>query len=205
MFISTIFSFIAILSLISKINIYNFLPLFTTSKNNFLKVILYSYTLSSAPLIPVLILNNYKDRSLKTILLGYLIGTVLIITYLFFILAVYGVDLASLAYYPGYFLLKNIKIFNFIERVENILIAIYINNAFINFATISHYYKSTFNKKIFIGLSLLIPIISIYCFKNYDIRFIYNYIPYLLGLLIIIIIVLSILSIIKKTIRKKTL
>lgn len=208
------FSITTFICLADQINVENILPIFTTNKINFIKVIIYAYSFVTSPVILLLSIPKKElkeeKKYTKTILIGYITSITIMILYLFYIISIYGVDLAEIAIYPGYYLYKNIKIFNFIERIENILIGGYINCNFINFVLISHIIKNItkeitkkHNSIITLIITITIPIISIYTFKKDYIYTIYKYYPYMLFIALILTSLISIILILKKTKQKK--
>ena len=114
-----IFSFKVISSLIIT-DYNNFLPLFYGHKMGILKASLVYALLSASP--SLLLINVDKVKlTYKESILGYLIGSITIILSLISINGVLGPTLANILRFPEYMTLKKLRIYNFIENIENIL------------------------------------------------------------------------------------
>lgn len=194
--------------LIPNIEIENLKPLFTISKTNFIKNAL-SYTAYSAiPYIFILGINNTiidKENYSKKIIISYILSGILVIGIIFLILATFGVNLSTMFTYPEYTLFKSIRNFKFIERIENILSITIFIAYFGNFAYLSYFIKEGIlsfipikqqKKKNILtyALCILIPITSIYIFKNYNLVNLYKMAPLLIGTTIIPITIIFIRS-----------
>lgn len=212
-FILTIIIILSYLFLIPKIDIENFFPIIETTKTNILKASIYYSLLSTAPMMLILIIDNNdivdKNNYNKNIIKSYLSGSLITIGFIIFIIGVFGIDIAHLTAYPEYTVFKKIKLFNFIERVENIISVIIFISFFGGFSyliySIKKWFKITFNIKkktttniIIIIVALIIPILSIYFFKNTHNHDIYMNFPIILEILFIIFTIILILTTIKK-------
>ena len=164
------------------------------------------------PLIYLLDLKHItknKQNFEKKIIKGYIISFLIIIIFTFFILAVYGIELSTILTYPVYALFKKIQIFGFIERIENfaavqIIIVFYIQATYLIYyikenILYKNKYSNQTNKIITYLISLIIPMTSIYTFKNYNLTNIIDKSPYIIGSITITIIGLSIKKAFRKT------
>jgi spore germination protein KB len=120
--ITTLFFFIGSLLLILKMNIDNIKPILADGfipiiKSSYLATCITTSCLAGLLLIPpknVIDKENYK----KAYVIGYLIGSLQLFTSLFFIIAVFGLDLAAHFDSPAYELLRVIGIEGIIDRVD---------------------------------------------------------------------------------------
>ncbi len=210
----SLFCLFSYFSLIPDLDFNNLLPIFNIPKSKFLEVMLYAFSFASSPVFLLLVFSkdrvNPKVNYTKTIIWGYIVSIIFMLIYSFYVIGVYGVELSNLATYPGYYLYKKIKVFNFIERVENILISTFINCYFICFSVIVFNIKDFFMfrmKKYYsivtYVISIFIPIISIYLFKKYYIYKLFDYYPYILFFSILLIVLCGIFLFIEKKIIKK--
>ena len=166
-----------------------------------------------SPVIYILGLKNItKDKKnfSRKIIIGYSISSFLIFVLLFFIISVYGIDLGSLLTYPVYGLFKKVQIFGFIERIENFAAIFLITAYFSQFAylvyavknNISDMFKIKSEKKKRVMtyiIAIIIPLISIYLFKTYELTLFVKYVPYILSCFFIILIIVFIRSLFIKT------
>lgn len=124
--------------------------------------------------------NKYSKYLFYSILL-FIIFTVLILSTT---IAVSGIDLASIHEYPEYIVLKNINIFNFINRIENIIFIQWIFAIFFTISFVVHYISNTIKYQ---NKSKALPIIitatllttSLILFKDITIYdyYVYNIFP----------------------------
>lgn len=196
------------LLLIPTVEIENIYPLINVGKQEFIKSALIFPFFSTIPLIGILFIKrddvvNNKNFN-KNIILGYIFGGILVITFLFFIISLFGIDLATLFTYPEYNVFKKIKAFDFLERIENIVALIVFIVSFgalsVLFLFIKDYIKTTFKIKkdkitniIILFLCIFIPLITIYIFRNYLVYFLYTKYPTISFFILIIIIINAIL------------
>ncbi len=144
-----IFSFKVISSLIIT-DYNNFLPILYGHKLGILKASIVYALLSS---VPSLLLVNVKQDNLKykDAILGYLIGSLTIILTLISINGVLGPTLANILRFPEYMTLKKLRIYNFIENIENILMFTWLFDliilAFMSAYNIKKIIKSCFSQK----------------------------------------------------------
>ena len=195
-----IFSFKVISSLIIT-DYNNFLPFFYGHKMGILKAIFVYALLSASP--SLLLINVDKvNLSYKESILGYLIGSITIILSLISINGVLGPTLANILRFPEYMTLKKLRIYNFVENIENILTFTWLfdliilgfmsayNIKKIIKETISH--NNKVNSLIYFIWLVIVMFIGVGVFnKHYNIALgLYNFEP-LLILLFVITILLS--------------
>lgn len=211
LYLSSILFFSICILLLKDINLNNYLPLLTTNTNNIIiSSIVYSVYFSIPNIfIYTIKKDNITDKNkLDKMFYKFNIYSFLI-TFLSIAitLGVYGINLSKLFSYPLYSVLKKIKIFSFLDSIENFSVILWIFYTTISASVIL---LSIFNntKEIFknnnysnIIITSIIFIIAIILHKNNSILETYNYtyIPFIILLLLFIIIFISlIISKIKK-------
>ena len=165
-------------------------------------------------IIPVFLLlvipkNNLVDKEKfnKYLLFAYVFSIFLMFLVIILTLGDLGIHLASIYQYPEYITLKNIKIFGFLDRIENFITLQWLFGLFTNI-TIAVYFLSNSIKSNYKGIilpiiiSLLLVFSSLIIFPNNTIfnNYIYKYSLIFRMILIIIILIISI----KIFVRKKT-
>ena len=181
----------SILALIPNCTIDKFLPIMTQSTTDMIKSTLFVTFYTSAPFL--LLLNAPMEDT--KLVRKYLLSTGTIILIVFVIIAVLGPNLIQIYRYPEYMILKKIKIFEFLEKIENIVSITWILDVFLTIAMSAHNIRLTIPKKknnlIFISILTLLFFIVIYLGKIYFIELeLYNYLPMILGAFEIILIIL---------------
>ena len=154
-----------------NINTLNLLPFNTNiNKINFYEIIIYTI----APLFMLLIIpknniinfNEYKMKSKKAYIIFYIYLSIKIL----FILSILGINYYKILRYPEITMLKSISLFNFFERLEEILILnIFIEN-YILLALLMYYVINLFNNKYLIyiiPIILFLIVIKITSIDNY--------------------------------------
>lgn len=211
--IFTLIFLFMLIFLIPVVEYENFLPLFDSTKSNFVKTFLLLPSFTIVPLISIFSIKkddikDYKNIS-KAIILGYTFGFLVSLIFIVLVIGVFGIDMSILFTYPEYSLLKKINAFNFIQRIENFIASIFIISAFcslaILFYSLTIYIKETFKIKkdlilnlITIFLCFAIPFISIYLFKNYIIIEVFTKFPLITSFIYIVIFINFILMSLKK-------
>ena len=190
-------------SLIPYVELQNLKPYIDVPSKNIIESTWVFLSLAIAPIFYILGLKNVthdKKNFSRKILIGYIIASFLIFSFLFFIIAVYGIDLGSLLTYPVYGVFRKVQIFGFIERIENFAAIFLIAASFSQFAYFVHAIKNnvcdTFkikSKKVKSSmtyiLAFVIPFLSIYLFKTYDLTLYLKYTPYILGIFYLVLII----------------
>ena len=117
--------------------------------------------------------NRFKDKhkTSKYIIWAYIISIFLMFLIITMTITSLGIDLAMLYQYPEYIVLKKINLFNFLNRIENIVAIQWINEMFISICITIYFISNSINiknnKKIpIIVFSLAILFITILVFKN---------------------------------------
>lgn len=118
----TIFSLLALCSYASLDNVF---PILVTPPIDFLKSVFYYTASSVSPSILMLITNKSKC------IWSYLFGSFTLIAKMFLIIAIVGPILATIYRFPEYIILKEIKILDFIEKIENIISLSWIFDVFV--------------------------------------------------------------------------
>ena len=194
---------ILLMTIAPYIELDNLKPYIDTSYKNIIKSSISYITISICPLFFILNLKGItkdKDNFARKILVGYTVATFLIFVLLFFIISVYGIELGSLLTYPIYGLFKKVQIFGFVERVENFASIFLITASFSQIAYLTYFMKDNISlifkiknsKKralLTYALSIIIPIVSIFLFKTFELSLYIKYIPIIFCLFFIIILI----------------
>lgn len=115
--ISILLILFSILSLVGYFETINFEPILTVKPMNFMKSMLTFAGISAFPNI----LTLHFNEDIKGYHKMYLLACITLIIVLISINGVFGENLVKIFRFPEYMVLKQLKIFNFIEKVENIL------------------------------------------------------------------------------------
>lgn len=208
--ISVIFGFIM---LIPEITLDNILPIISTDYKTIISLAVTIPSYSVLLFISILCLKKSdiidKEKLNKTIIKAYLTGALIVLIFYFFIIGVYGIELASIYIYPEYYLFKKINLFNFIQRVENIMATSFYISSFSGICFMIYfikiYFKETFKVKdknkinIFIFvLTIAISFSSTFMFTHYKIQILILKFPYIFGCIFIVLIINFLLSVIKR-------
>lgn len=181
-----IFSLIIILffaiSLTSYIDFQNLIPIFTNGTFNILKCSIYYAAITSIPqIITINYSNDFKDN-----LMDYLLSSLTIFLIVFFTIIAMGEPLLKIYSFPEYTVLRQIKILNFIENIENISAFIWYFDLFITLSILTSNLKNSLPKKFnliyyyfFLLSSLLISSLFIGGNYIYILKIVYIY-PYIL-------------------------
>ncbi len=197
--LSLILSILSFFSTIGSFDTYNFLPVLTIPMNNLILTIISFAGISTFPCI----LSLHFNSNMKNYAKIYLLASTIIVLIIISINGVFGEVLLNVFRYPEYIILKQIKLLDFIEKVENILSIAWAFDLFITSAFSICSIKTLINKKynnfITIGIVLIIMVLIAQVFdNNYPIELlIYNYLP-LISLIFSISIIILLLIIIKK-------
>lgn len=158
-----------------------FLPVFTTP---FIKIIIGSIYFAILTTIPQLLLFDIKikkDEHIK----GYMFITSVLIFIGTIIIFVLGPSLIKIYRFPEYMVLKQLKLFNFVEKIENLVGMIWFFDLFISSSVcLYNIDKTVKNNKIFYFITIALIFMGEISAKHYEIiMFIYNYIPHILFIL----------------------
>ena len=181
--ISLVLFIFAGLGLIKYFKVEAFLPILTTSTSSLLKGTLYYTFYSTAPF---LLLLNAEAKKNKYVL-KYLFSSLTVIVIALFIIGVLGPNLIKIYRYPEYMTLKKIKLFNFIEKVENIISIAWLFDLFMTLSIAGNNLKECLPKK---GLKFTFPIllfllylVTLLCGIYYPKElFLYEILPLLFGI-----------------------
>lgn len=201
-FISMFLFIIAVFGLIGKFDVSNLKPMLEFGLKNSVKGSMYILLLNILPSVVLLIipkntLVDYKKTSI-CIIISYIFSIILILLTIFLTLGNLGIELSRLYLFPEYVVLKRINLFNFIDRIENIIVIQWIFGLFLNVSFIIYFITNTIkknnNKIITYLIAFILLFISNYVFKNttiYDV-YIYNIAIYFKYTLLLVLILITI-------------
>ena len=208
-FFYSIFNFLFdFTTLVSQINLENYLPIFTVNiKDIIISSLIYTWYF----IIPVIYINvipfnklNKKEKFNKYYYLMIILSFIIIFVSVFTCIGVNGSNVISLFDYPIYSTLKRIKLFNALDSLENISISAWflfiINTSNILLYSIFSSIKQTFkidNIVIKIIVLLLVFIIPNYIFSNnnFNESYDYIYIPIIFLSYILLLIIITLIKI----------
>ena len=164
--ISLFFTIFGILALFFNGDYTNLKPFFSNSTFNILKSSLYYFTLSATPLLFLLDLqledNNFYN--------AYIIISIALTFLCVILIGVLGPYLIYIYRFPEYMVLKDIQVFGFIEKVENILSISWILDNFVLLCLASCFLKrllpQKYNNYYFIGILITIFLIACFVFGD---------------------------------------
>lgn len=139
--ISVTLTLLSLCALCGYANLENIFPLFVTPPLSFLRAVFNYTTLSVSPSILMLITSKSKSMG------SYLFSSFTLTAKMFLIIAIVGPILAVIYRFPEYIILKEIKILDFIEKIENIVALSWIFDVFIYLAMASLMMKELVPKK----------------------------------------------------------
>lgn len=189
----------AFLGVVGLFDTTNFLPILTTTPSNFFKTAL---TFAGISTFPNLLTIHYQEKP-KYMLTTYSLTCLLIIGTIIYINGILGEELVHIYRFPEYMVLKQLKLFQFIEKVENILSIAWIFNIFILLMTSIHSIKELLpNKKpkiitVIILILTLYMIDKVFAFNYVNELRIYKLLPYI-SIIIPLIIIIPLLYLAKK-------
>ena len=170
---------------------------------------LYFVAINIMPVFLLLIIpkKNIVDKNHynKFFIISIIISIVLIFFIFVVVVGNLGIYLASSYQYPEYIVLKRISLFNFLDRIENMVVIQWIFALCLSICIVVYYISNTIKKKkhnklINTGIILALLIASLYSFKNNTIfnEFIYYYFPYVSLTIFIIMLLCGIMIFIKR-------
>ena len=177
MFLNIIMFIISNLSLIDNIKLDNLLPILTTTKSNLLLSSIKIAIINILPIINILIIPKDKitnpKKYNKAIIITYLIGFIITLITVIGTISTLGIYLTNAYEYSEYIVLKKIKLFGFLERIENIISMSWITEAYIYITIIIYTISKNIpkkNDKTFkytnISIGLLLILTTKYLFPN---------------------------------------
>lgn len=196
---------ISFISLTQEGHLDNLLPILKENTNNIFFTSIKIASMNTLPLITILIIpkeqiTNQKKYN-KTIILSYLLGSIISLLVVIGTISVLGIYLVKFFEFPEYAVLKKVKLFGFLERIENIVAIQWIIGNYMYLTIIIYCISKSISnnsKKVFkytsIITGLIIVIASKYLFKNITIfnTYIKNIFPYIISSLIIVYILIII-------------
>ena len=199
--------------LITEFKTDNLKPILEFGINKPLFAALTTICINVLPIFTILIIpkNDIIDKKKynKTIIISYLFSALIIILMVTLTMGVLGKYLAEIYQYPEYIVLKKITVFDFIDRIENLICVLWIMTTFIS-STLCFYYitnsikKEDNPKKLSYSVVGIAIGLSLYLFKNNTTfnNYINNIYPFILAFMFILFIIVAIAIFIKN--RKKT-
>jgi spore germination protein KB len=189
----------AFLGIVGLFDTSNFLPILTTTPTNFFKT---AITFAGISTFPNLLTIHYQEKP-KYMLTTYSLTCLLIIATIIYVNGILGEEIVHIYRFPEYMVLKQLKLFQFIEKVENILSIAWIFNIFILLMTSIHSIKELLpNKKpkiitVIILILTLYMIDKVFAFNYVNELRIYKLLPYI-SVIIPLIIIIPLLYLAKK-------
>lgn len=194
--ILALFAFLGIAGLFESSN---FLPILTTTPSNFIKTAL---TFAGISVFPNILTVHYHEKP-RHMLKSYLISCLILIATIIYINGILGEELVHIYRFPEYMVLKQLKLFRFIEKVENILSIAWIFNIFILIMMAIYSLKELLPDKkpklitVIILIFTTFMIDKVFAFNYINELRIYKLLPYI-SVIIPIIIILPLLYLVKK-------
>lgn len=187
-----------VFSLAGYIQFEHFFPILDVGTLNIFKS---TIIFTSISVFPNILLFHLKTP--KRIALNYLIGAISIIFVLFIVNGIFGSELITIFRFSEYMVLKQLKLLNFIEKVENILSIVWLFDLFITSMMAIYSIKEMLpnkHNKITTSLVLLIVLIlidKVFAFNYVNELISYYYLP-IIGLALSILIIINMFYLIKK-------
>ena len=170
-FFSIIIIIIYALFLTKYLNFSNLMPIYSEKSFNIIKASLVYAGITS---IPQIITINYNTTCFKDDLKNYLLGTFFSFFIILFTILSLGDPLIKIFSFPEYAVLKQIKILDFIENIENLSTFIWYFDMFITLSALTTNIKETLPKKynkiwLYLFLLLILYISTFVISHNYQI------------------------------------
>ncbi len=178
----------------------NFAPILTTTFTGFLKTAVTFAGISAFPNILTLHFNKKTENNFKI----YILAGIMIIAAIICVNGVFGEELTKIFRFPEYMVLKQLKVFNFIEKVENIFSLMWVVDLFITLTMCIYSLKETLPQKYNKKLTILIIIITAFIIDrilgfNYVLELRMYYILPVISLIFSILIIIPYMYLVKKT------
>jgi len=201
--------FIAIFGLAPQIEISNYKPILEHGLTNPLKGSLIFVLSDIIPLFVMLSISKKniinKAKTTKSIIIFYSISILIMFLNIAMTIGTLGIHLTDMYQYPEYMVLKQITLFDFLDRIENFVTIQWVFRTFMLVSMIVYYIQNTIkkddNSKLLPSIILTtIILLDIIIFKNNTIftNFALKIYPYTNLFLFILIIIISIGVFIKK-------
>lgn len=213
MMITIAFFIFLIAGLIPEFKTDNLKPILEYGINKPLIASLITICVNVVPLFLILIIpkDNIVDKKNynKFIIIAYIIASLITIIIITLTMGVLGQYLADLYQYPEYIVLRKITLFDFIDRIENLICIQWISSTFIT-STLCFYYicnnikKEDKPKKLAILIVAIAILLSLYIFKNNTTFNIYisKIYPYILAFMFLLLLITAIIIFIRRKTRK---
>lgn len=201
--VNLVLSFISVIGLIPELELENLLPFLADGAINPLIGSIYVVLINIIPVFLILLIPKEKVNGFKTkhLFISYSMFIVLALTMVIFVLATLGVDLAKLYQYPEYIVLRRVNIFDFLNRIENVLVIQWIFGLFTVISFSVFIIKEYINFKYTVHItSFIILLLSYFAFTNLTIFnvFVYNIYPFVSVFFLIFMLITGFTAKIKK-------
>lgn len=158
--INLIFYLFAFFGLIKDFDIANLKPFLEYGINRPLHGSIYILGFNIMPIFLLLMIPKNSlvnsEKAKNFLIFFYILGLILMFFSLFLTIGNLGIHLTSIYQYPEYIVLKNINIFKFIDRIENIITIQWLFGLFINLSMVVFFLSNMVKND---NKSKLIPII----------------------------------------------
>lgn len=202
-------SIISFISLIPQIDKSNLKPILENGITSPLKGSIYLTLTNIVPTLAILTIpkNNVINHSKinKYLFISYTLSYIIILLISIKTLSILGLNLTNLYEYPEYIVLKRISLFNFFDKIENIIFIKWILTSFSTLSLLIYYLSNSIKTKknnniMPFLITTIIILISTYYFKNNTLftNFIETKYPYINLILLIIFIFITITISLKK-------
>lgn len=156
------------ISLTGYSDLNNLIPILSNGTNNVIKCTLIYAAITS---IPQIITINYSN-DFKNTIKDYLLSSLTLFGIIFFTIIALGEPLLKIYSFPEYTVLRQIKILNFIENIENISSFIWYFDLFIMLSCLTNNLKEALPKKynliyFYVLLLIVLLVTSFVIDKNY--------------------------------------
>lgn len=141
--ISVVLTSLSLMALFGYAKFSNINPLFISKPYEFIQSTFYYTSLAVSPSILMLLTKNNNENALAS----YILGCLTLILKMFLILAILGPIMAALYRFPEYIILKEIKLLDFIEKIENIVALSWVFDHFVYVSVASLFIKELLPKK----------------------------------------------------------
>lgn len=174
-----IIAFFIICGLITNIDINNFKPILYEGINPVIKSSLVVLTYNVLPAFFLLIIpkNKVNKDNTKLNIIFYLVSMLSILSMAFMTIAIFGVNMALLYEYPGFHLLRQVNIGEFVDRIEIFLSIEWIISMCIMLMICLYYvnkilkrtfkYKPKFNLIVIISEAIILILLEVYIINHY--------------------------------------
>lgn len=139
--ISVFLTLISLIALFGYADVKNVSPLFVSTPIQFAHAVFNYVALSVTPSLFMLVTKKSKSWP------SYLFASGTLIVKIFLVIGIVGPVLASFYRFPEYIILKEIKLFNFIEKIENIVGLSWIFDIFVYLSFASLFVKELLPQK----------------------------------------------------------